>query len=158
MERSWGARLDRVLAGLAIVALVAACSKAIPTESPPAPPATGSPGSMHGTNTITFNIGGSGTQNIKSLSASEGDSVLVSLESNPSTGYRWKVTNEGNPDVVKPLKSSSSPAATPMPGAPGTQEFSYLIVGTGTTTLKYVYVKAGSDKPDQSASLRIRAA
>lgn len=81
--------------------------------------------------------------NGSSATLSVGDTLKVSLPSNPSTGYSWKI--QGNDaKVLLPVGDSQfslGDNATPMPGAGGTQTFTFKGVSAGSSKLALVYVR-----------------
>ena len=72
----------------------------------------------------------------------QGQVLVVSLASNPTTGYRWEVVKvdesilrqEGEPEFVAP-----EAGATPMVGAGGTENFRFVVTGSGETSLALAY-------------------
>lgn len=69
----------------------------------------------------------------------QGDAIQVRLNSNPSTGYSWTVASNA-PSVLSPVgEPKFEPAEKPKPGAPGTQSFSFRVVGGGGAFLELVY-------------------
>jgi predicted secreted protein/cell division septation protein DedD len=67
------------------------------------------------------------------------DQVLViSLESNPSTGYSWQVA-EIDEDVVQQVGETEFEQLSPLLGAPEKQILRFRPTGTGQSTLKLVY-------------------
>jgi predicted secreted protein len=68
-----------------------------------------------------------------------GGTLVVSLCSNPSTGYTWSDPVIGDANVVALVSSTSAPAASPLPGAPGTQTFTFRPIAAGSTTLAFSY-------------------
>jgi inhibitor of cysteine peptidase len=65
--------------------------------------------------------------------------VMVTLCSNPSTGYRWSDPVVEDPGVLGLVSSSSEPAASPLPGAPGTQTFTFEAIAVGATSVVFSY-------------------
>ncbi len=71
------------------------------------------------------------------------DQVLtVTLESNPSTGYRWQVIDV-DPNVLRQIGDAEFQAADSnrgaQPGAGGTETLRFAAVNSGTTNLMLVY-------------------
>jgi len=67
------------------------------------------------------------------------DQVLViSLESNPSTGYSWQVA-EIDENVVQQVGETEFEQLSPLLGAPEKQILRFKPVGAGQSTLKLVY-------------------
>lgn len=80
-----------------------------------------------------------GLDNGKPITLVKGQTLLVTLPSNPTTGYSWAVTSidasilqqQGDPQYTAP--------ANAMPGAGGTQTFTFIAAAPGTTTLTLGY-------------------
>lgn len=71
-----------------------------------------------------------------------GDVLSITLDSNPSTGYSWKVS-QNDPKVLLPLGDPqfSLGGKEPMPGAGGTETFQFKALAKGLTPLTLVYVR-----------------
>ncbi len=71
-----------------------------------------------------------------------GDVLSVTLDSNPSTGYTWKV-GQNDAKVLLPLGEPqfSLGGKEPMPGAGGTETFQFKALAKGKTPLTLVYVR-----------------
>lgn len=83
--------------------------------------------------------------NGEALKLDEGDTLLVRLQSNPTTGYSWDILD--NTDLI--LESQGDkyvPPKTRRAGASGYQEFEFKAVGMGEVSLKMVYQRP-FDKP-----------
>lgn len=81
-----------------------------------------------------------------------GETTTITLDANPSTGYAWVFDGNAseNADLVtvEDLGFAPAPAMSgqrPVLGAPKPQRFSVTGVAAGTATLKFHYVRAGSD-------------
>jgi len=66
--------------------------------------------------------------------------LVISLESNPSTGYSWQVA-EINEDVVQQVGKAEFEQISPLLGAPEKQILRFRPVGAGQSTLKLVYCR-----------------
>lgn len=73
-----------------------------------------------------------------SISVEQGDTFVVALEANPTTGYTW--TADDNPDVTF-VKSRQVTSST-MPGAPGMQQLTFEATATGSSTLVLSYARS----------------
>ncbi|MBU1669950.1 MAG: protease inhibitor I42 family protein [Actinobacteria bacterium] len=76
-----------------------------------------------------------------------GEDMTIELETNPSTGYDWKVTTEPDPAILK-LNGDSIETGSTLPGAPSTHVFRYKALKAGKTTIVYDYVRSWeTDQP-----------
>jgi inhibitor of cysteine peptidase len=107
--------------------------------------------------------GGSGDQgneivlrdhdNGRQVTLNVGDTLVVRLTSNPTTGFRWNLaSNMASPfspgfNFVSGMVPPLQPVGTPTfesprdarPGAPGVQVFRYTVTGAGVGTLRLFY-------------------
>lgn len=102
---------------LAIAVLAAACDDA----------------SSAGTHTVTIR-----SERDTEVVLKTGDGLVISLASNPSTGYSWQATSS-DPNIVEPKGSTNVRPKNAPPGAGGTQNLRFLAVKAGTATLTLVY-------------------
>ncbi|HEY2107834.1 MAG TPA: protease inhibitor I42 family protein [Candidatus Binataceae bacterium] len=79
--------------------------------------------------------------NGRTMTLASGDTLMVSLASTPGTGFGWRVARVDR----KVLKETGTPelihSPNPMPGAPATQRFGFVVSGEGTTRLELEYVR-----------------
>jgi inhibitor of cysteine peptidase len=80
----------------------------------------------------------------KTIDASVGDTIEVTLDENPSTGYQWEMTASAG------LKQTSTeyqgPTESPaQPGAGGVHVWKYSVDQAGTQTIGGVYRGPGTD-------------
>jgi inhibitor of cysteine peptidase len=89
-----------------------------------------------GGNTVTLTE----ADNNGMVSLSVGDTLVVRLPSNPSTGYSWSVA-QNNPGVpLQPIGSPSFERREDVPpGAPGVQVFRFRAAGGGSSFLRMIY-------------------
>lgn len=75
-----------------------------------------------------------------------GQALAISLESNPSTGFRWEVTDldEGK---LQQVGEAEFEARSDLVGASGVETLRFKAVGAGNTALNLVYRRAWEDKP-----------
>ncbi len=69
----------------------------------------------------------------------------VSLESNPSEGYAWKLAQSGNTNVVKYLDNFYVAAAGAMPGAAGQAVWQFQAQALGDTSVVLEYNGPGGN-------------
>lgn len=78
------------------------------------------------------------------LSLRLGDSVVIRLSSNPSTGYRWQADAANSPSIAL---QQGAPQFVPganagMPGAGGTEVFTLVAAEAGTAVYRFVYARS----------------
>ena len=70
-----------------------------------------------------------------------GKEFVISLESNPTTGYSWDFSSPPDPEVVELLDAAYRPPATPRIGAGGKQVWTFRAVGPGETGIALKYLR-----------------
>jgi inhibitor of cysteine peptidase len=78
----------------------------------------------------------------RQVQVDSGQVIVLTLESNPSTGYRWEVVDADNAvlqQVGEAEFTIASELDPPPPGTGGVEEFRFEAIGAGETTLKLVY-------------------
>jgi predicted secreted protein len=88
-----------------------------------------------------------------------GKLLVVTLESNPSTGYRWELL-ENNESILKQFGQaefkSSDAGDSPIVGAGGWEIFRFKAVSAGQTTLELVYRRSWEDaEPLKTFSIQV---
>jgi predicted secreted protein len=120
------------LAAVLAVAMVAGCgsSTTTPTTTPKKPTSS----------VKTY------TQATKNITAKVGESFIIQLASNPTTGYQWQLTGPLSPAVVKvsnvyvPSKASSATV-----GSGGIEKWTFKGAATGDALIQLEYLQAGSN-------------
>jgi inhibitor of cysteine peptidase len=84
-----------------------------------------------------------------------GEELIVTLESNASTGFRWLLVEKPDPNVLKLLGSDYVAASTDLLGAPGQEIWTFQGVGSGRTTLELRYQRASGEAAGQAFRLSI---
>jgi inhibitor of cysteine peptidase len=87
--------------------------------------------------------------NGKTINLQPGETLTLTLESNPTTGYSWQVmeldnavlAQEGDPEY----KQSSG--AEGLVGAGGTETFRFKTIGSGETSLSLGYMRPWESVP-----------
>ena len=70
-----------------------------------------------------------------------GDEFVLTLESNPTTGYRWQVADKLDEKTVKLISSEYNAPDTKLVGAGGNEVWTFKAAGKGKTTINLIYVR-----------------
>ena len=84
----------------------------------------------------------SAEENGKNVSLQKGQTLEITLESNPTTGYNWEVVDAAEgilKQAGEPEYLQSNPQDKTLVGAGGAETFRFEAAGSGTATLKLVY-------------------
>lgn len=88
----------------------------------------------------TFESEGAGGVSLtREVSAGIGETVLVRLCSNPSTGFSWEDPTWEGDASLDGLTRSAAAADAPLPGAAGTESFTFEATGAGSAIVHFVY-------------------
>lgn len=113
-------RLTRACTATALILIGAACG------GPSSPSMT----------TVTL----SAADNGRSLAVARGDRLVISLEENPTTGFRWAV--ESNSAAVLAPASDELAARGPAIGAGGMRQLTYSAVAAGTSAVRLKHLRS----------------
>jgi inhibitor of cysteine peptidase len=69
----------------------------------------------------------------------KGQSLVITLEANPTTGYTWDVVESPDEHVLQQVEEIEFKQDSELIGAGGVQTIRFDVVGTGRTALKMVY-------------------
>lgn len=128
---------------LIVPLFLSACSRAEnPTEAPKAAVATEVSATSKQIQVTEADQG-------KEYTLNPGDSLVIVLESNPSTGYAWEVQQVDNP-VLQLSGEAAFKADSEKLGSPGKATFTFNTVNAGTQALTLIYHRS-SDKDVQPA-------
>jgi inhibitor of cysteine peptidase len=89
------------------------------------------------TNDVQLGAGENGSH----MAVRKGQVLVVTLESNPTTGYRWEVASASE-GILKQRGESEYVQGNPdnnLLGYGGAETFRFDVVGTGEATLKLIY-------------------
>ena len=80
-----------------------------------------------------------------------GNSYVIELQGNPSTGYRWRLnaSSSENLGIVKVADLGYSSARRGLIGAPAQQRFRITVTGAGFAKLVFDYVQPWEGKPSR---------
>jgi predicted secreted protein len=116
--------------------------------------ACATPGSGGGTTELTAADSGS------AIEVGNGESIVIKLDANSTTGYGWQQVPGLDESVVKLVSESYEPtAASPeIVGVGGTDTWTYQAVGAGTTTIALAYQRASDPTAAQSFTVNVTVA
>ena len=86
----------------------------------------------------------------KQVELSVGQSLVVTLDSNASTGYSWSLTENSDETVLSNTgnKYINPPQTTPpIVGAPGVEEWTFKALKKGTSTISLGYRRPWESTP-----------
>ncbi len=100
------------------------------------------------------------TRDSTSITAKVGDTFVIQLASNPSTGYQWKLTPSGDPGVN--LKSSefvsdsqTSTGTETAVGVGGVENWTFTAEAAGTGTLAFGSIAPGKTTPVETVTFNV---
>jgi predicted secreted protein len=133
-----------LMAILLVVAAVAGCgsSKTTPTSPTTTP-----------TKKTTIKIY---TEANKNITVKVGQTFIIQLKSNATTGYQWQITGPLSPAVVKvanvyvPSKTSSTTV-----GSGGVENWTFKGVSAGQALIQMEYLQAGSNTNGGTANFNV---
>jgi inhibitor of cysteine peptidase len=76
--------------------------------------------------------------NGRQIEVSQGQTIVVTLEANPSTGYSWERA-EAQEDILQQVGEPEFTNRSNLVGAPGTETLRFKAAQAGQTELKLVY-------------------
>jgi inhibitor of cysteine peptidase len=78
--------------------------------------------------------------NGQSFQLAVGAELRVTLNENPTTGFRWRIQKSGGP-VIRPIGDRFEARAS-LPGGSGVHTWCYEAVAGGQTTIEMTYARA----------------
>lgn len=76
------------------------------------------------------------------INAKVGEKIVITLESNKTTGYSWDLVKPIDKDVVGFIDNKYLAPTTNRAGAPGKELWNFRATGRGKTTLTFRYVRS----------------
>ena len=81
------------------------------------------------------------SQNGQSFSCAVGDTVVIELTENPTTGFRWDLV-ANDPHILSPIGDDYSIAPSGNIGGGGKRTLRFRVLKAGTVALKLVHRRA----------------
>lgn len=104
--------------------------------------------------THTLDVEDDGT----TVAVAVGDTVLVQLEGNPTTGFLWEVKDTLVKDILEPVGEGEYEVAKtekPLVGVGGVFTFEFKAVGAGTTPLELIYQQPWMEGKGESETFAV---
>jgi inhibitor of cysteine peptidase len=83
----------------------------------------------------------------------KGDEFAILLESNPSTGYQWKLAESLDTDVITLTTTEFEEADTELIGASGEEKWTFKGVGLGDATISLTYIRPWEEEPQEQENM-----
>ncbi len=84
----------------------------------------------------------------REMQLKKGQTLVVTLEGNPTTGYSWEAAEPLDEQVLRQVGEAEFKAESEALGAGGVQTLRFEAVKAGTTTLKLVYHRPWEEDVD----------
>lgn len=81
------------------------------------------------------------SKNSNIIKVKAGNSFTITLNSNPTTGYRWKIAGPVDERLIKLLSSGYIAPETGLAGAPGKQEWVFKAITRGKVIIPFDYTR-----------------
>lgn len=79
----------------------------------------------------------------------EGQEFVIVLESNPSTGYQWQLTQPLEGEILSLVKTDFEESEEEgLLGAAGEERWTFKAEGRGDTTIDFTYVRPWEERPE----------
>lgn len=88
---------------------------------------------------LVFHISGRGDNGRIKVKA--GQNFTITLESNPTTGYRWQISGKYDTAFVELVDSVFVPGRTDLVGAGGKEEWVFKALRAGKTVISFQYTR-----------------
>lgn len=82
----------------------------------------------------------------KEIEVAVGDSFVVSLDSNPTTGFEWALAENSDEDVLQKVDSEFEAAKTDLIGAGGKELWTFKALKEGTSTISMEYRRSWEEE------------
>ncbi len=69
------------------------------------------------------------------------NNFTITLDSNPTTGYKWAIDSPFDTKLLKLIDSNYVPAKTNLVGAPSKEKWAFKAVKPGKTIISFIYTR-----------------
>jgi inhibitor of cysteine peptidase len=98
-----------------------------------------------------FNVNESGKQ----VTLSPGDSLIVTLDSNPSTGFAWSISGITDEDVADDVSNEYQGSDSGMMGAGGQEIWTFEARDEGSSTIEMQYSRSWETGVEPAATFNV---
>ena len=84
------------------------------------------------------------------IEVEKGEEFAILLESNPTTGYQWKLAEELDTEIIVLVKTEYEAPDTELMGAPGEEKWTFKAENLGDTTITLAYVRPWEEEEQRS--------
>ena len=91
----------------------------------------------------------------KQIELSPGDSLVVTLDSNPSTGFAWSISGITDEGVIDDVNNEFKGADTGMMGAGGQEVWTFEAGDKGTSTIEMQYSRPWETGIEPAATFNV---
>ena len=88
-------------------------------------------------------------ENQENIEVKNGQEFTIVLNSNPSTGYSWSISDTYDKNIVQMIGNVFKPSGTKKIGAPGEELWTFKGVGRGSTKINLTYSRKWEGKSSQ---------
>ncbi len=91
----------------------------------------------------------------KQIDLAPGDSLVVTLDSNPSTGFAWSISEISDEGVIDDVSNEFVGADTGMMGAGGQEVWTFEALDEGTSTIEMQYSRSWETGVEPAATFNV---
>ena len=95
------------------------------------------------------------TESGKQIELAPGDSLVVTLDSNPSTGFAWSISAITDEGVINDVGSEFVGADTGMMGAGGQEVWTFEALDEGTSTIEMQYSRSWETSVEPAGTFNV---
>lgn len=88
-------------------------------------------------------------ENQANIEVKNGQEFTIVLNSNPSTGYSWSISDTYDKSIVQAIGNVFKPSSTKKIGAPGEELWTFKGAGRGNTKINFTYSRKWEGKSSQ---------
>ena len=89
------------------------------------------------------------------LSVGPGDEIVVTLESNATTGFAWQLETEPASEILDTVSSKYLAPDTELVGAGGEEVWRFVAIGEGTTHVEMRYARSSGETAGEPFDLTV---